>query len=68
MVWIDHYCIVDTPGSGNVVRIVNTATVEFPMAASVQAYSLGDYSDGDYMEPVMGDGGGSGSMGGLGQW
>jgi len=32
--------VVQTPGSGNVVRVVNAAPVEFPMYASVAAYEL----------------------------
>merc|ERR1712226_379745 len=36
------FCILETPGSGNVVRIVNTSPVEFPMTASVVPYSLND--------------------------
>ena len=34
------FCILETPGGGNVVRVVNTAPVEFPMYAGVVPYSI----------------------------
>lgn len=39
------YMIIDTPGMENVIRVSNTATIEFPLDASVEAYSVGE---GDY--------------------
>jgi hypothetical protein len=37
------FCILETPGSGNVVRVVNTAPVEFPMLASVVPYIVNSH-------------------------
>merc|ERR1712070_1114462 len=46
------YCILATPGSGNVVRVVNTAPVEFPMTAVVVPGAINnDYSN---TSPVIG--------------
>merc|ERR1712185_235077 len=36
------FCILETPGSGNVVRVVNTAPVEFPMTAGVVPNSINE--------------------------
>jgi hypothetical protein len=48
------FAIVETPGSGNVVRVVNTAPVEFPLAVSVQPYSVSEIDDGNGWWPEDG--------------
>ena len=44
------FCILETPGSGNVVRVVNTAPVEFPMTAGVVPRSIDTSMSG----PILG--------------
>ena len=41
------FCILETPGSGNVVRVVNTAPVEFPMTAGVVPNSINQQMSSD---------------------
>jgi hypothetical protein len=48
-------CIIETPGTGNVIRVVNTATIEYPMTASVEPYSV--RAGGDQSMSFQGTGG-----------
>jgi hypothetical protein len=47
--------IIETPGTGNVVRVVNTATIEYPMTAAVEPFRV--RPGGDQTVPFMGTGG-----------
>ena len=48
------YCVVETPGSGNVIRIVNTADLEFPMDVRMGPFygdlEVDGYDDGYFYE------------------
>jgi len=47
------FCILQTPGSGNVVRVINTAPVEFPMMGSVVPHLINPDA---FEEPELGGG------------
>lgn len=34
------FIIIESPGSGNVIRIVNTATMEYPITARIEPYTI----------------------------
>jgi len=34
------FIVVDTPGTGNVVRVLNSAPMEFPLSACVEPYMV----------------------------
>lgn len=46
--------VIQTPGSGNVVRVVNTAPVEFPMLATVVEHEVGGFAYSE--DPYWNDG------------
>ena len=39
------YAVIESPGTGNVVRVINTAPVEFPLSARVEPYMVDEESD-----------------------
>jgi hypothetical protein len=45
------FCVLQTPGSGNVVRVLNTAPLEFPLTASVVAHAI---NPKEGSEPILG--------------
>ena len=34
------YAVIETPGTGNVIRVVNTATMEYPLTCAIDPYSV----------------------------
>jgi hypothetical protein len=51
------FAIIETPGTGNVVRVVNTAPVEFPLSACVMPYMMDASADDEFGESGWDNGG-----------
>ena len=58
------FMVVESPGSGNVVRVVNSATMEFPLSAWVQPFTIGTYN-ADLDVVLGGDSDGGFMLGGI---
>jgi hypothetical protein len=48
-------CLIETPGSGNVIRILNSAPMEFPLTARLDPYVDEEYADLDVPDVVVSD-------------
>jgi hypothetical protein len=56
------FAIIETPGTGNVVRVVNTAPVEFPLSACVMPYMMDNSPRADESGESGWDNGGASSF------
>merc|ERR1712179_671399 len=62
------YAIIETPEArGTVVRLVNTAPIEFPLSAAVEPFMISTFADAP-LEPVLGGDEQAAFMSKIDQW